>query len=198
MRAEFRLVTIVLGLVIAFGYYAGRTVAQPPDEDQPSRTPDCVYVGTPYDVAAKMADVAGIKNGDRVCDPGCGDGRVLIAAAQRYGCRGTGYELDPRLAAEARQIAKKRSVDRLVDVQIKDIFTVDYRPYNVVLMYLLPDMIVRLLPEFEKLKPGSRIVAHDYGIRGVYPDKTESLISNEDNVEHTIYYYTLPLRKESE
>jgi len=154
-----------------------------------------VYVGTPYDVAVKMVDVAGIRKGDVVCDPGCGDGRALITAAHRYGCRGTGFELDPRLAQEARQIAQRRGVGRLVDVQIKDIFTVDYRAYDVVLMYLLPDMIVRLLPELEKLKPGARIVAHDYGIRGIVPDRTVSFVSNEDNVEHTVFLYTIPLRR---
>ena len=142
-----------------------------------------------------MVDVAGIRKGDLVCDPGCGDGRVLIAAAHRHACRGTGYELDPRLASEARRVAQRRGVDGLVDIQVKDIFTVDYRRYDVVLMYLLPDMIVRLLPEFEKLKPGSRLVAHDYGIRGVAPDKAVSFVSNEDNVEHTVYVYTLPLHK---
>jgi SAM-dependent methyltransferase len=181
-----------LGLAILLGGSAVRA------DDASSRTPDCVYVGTPYDVAVKMVDVAGLKKSDRVCDPGCGDGRVLIAAARRYGCRGTGFELDPRLAGEARQIAAKRGVDRLVDVQIKDIFTVDYRDYDVVLMYLLPDMIVRLLPDLEKLKPGSRIVAHDYGIRGIAPDRAVSFISNEDNVEHTVYLYTVPLRKAAE
>jgi len=181
---------LALGLVLAGSAYAVNAA-----DDQPSRTPDCVYVGTPYDVAVKMVDVAGVAKNDVVCDPGCGDGRMLIAAARRCGCRGTGYELDPRLAHEARQIAERRGVGRLVDVQIKDIFTVDYRVYDVVLMYLLPDMIVRLLPELEKLKPGSRIVAHDYGIRGVVPDKTISFVSNEDNVEHTVYLYTLPLRR---
>lgn len=198
MHAECRVVSIALGMVIACGSCPGRSAAQAPDDDEPSRTPDCVYVGTPYDVATKMVDVAGLKKGDVVCDPGCGDGRVLIAAAHRCGCRGTGYELDPRLANEARQIAKKRGVDRLVEVQIQDIFTADYRGYDVVLMYLLPDMIVRLLPELEKLKPGARIVAHDYGIQGVVPDKTLSFLSNEDNVQHTVYLYTLPLHKASE
>jgi SAM-dependent methyltransferase len=194
MHVAYRLAVTVLAL----GLSASRVSAQSTDDQRPSRVPDCVYVGTPYDVATRMVDLAGLKKGDRVVDPGCGDGRVLIAAARRYGVQGTGYELDPRLAAEARKIAQKRGVARLVDVQVKDIFTVDYEEYNVVLMYLLPDMITRLLPEFEKLKPGSRLVAHDYGIQGIEPDRAVSFISNEDNVEHTVYLYTIPLRRASE
>lgn len=162
------------------------------------RVPDCVYVGTPYDVATKMADLARPKKTDRVCDPGCGDGRVLIVAAQRYGCRGTGYELDPRLANQAMQIAKRRGVGELVSVEVKDIFTVDYDDYDVVLIYLLPDMVLRLLPELEKLKPGSRIVAHDYGIDGIQAEKTVTFVSNEDNVKHTLFLYVPPLKKEND
>jgi hypothetical protein len=164
-------------------------------DDRPSRTPDCVYVGTPYDVATRMADIARPKKSDLVCDPGCCDGRVLITAARRYGCRGTGYELDPRLAKEAMRSAKNRGVGDLVTVEVKDIFTVDYSNYDVVLMYLLPDMVLRLLPELEQLKRGARIVAHDYGIDGIEPDRRVSFISNEDNVEHTVYLYTVPLKK---
>ena len=167
-------------------------------DDHPGRVPDCVYVGTPYDVATKMADLAQPKKTDRVCDPGCGDGRVLIVAAQRYGCRGTGFELDPRLAKQAMQIAKRRGVGELVRVEVKDIFTVDYDDYDVVLVYLLPDMVHRLLPEFEKLKPGSRIVAHDYGIDGIQADRTVTFVSNEDNVQHTLFLYVSPLKKESD
>lgn len=182
------------GIVLAA--FAGLLVSSPAAGDErPNRTPDCVYVGTPYDVATRMADIARPKKGDLVCDPGCGDGRVLIMAARRYGCRGTGYELDPRLAKEAMRMAKSRGVGDLVNVEVKDIFTVDYSNYDVVLLYLLPDMVQRLLPELDQLKPGSRIVAHDYGIDGIEPDRRVSFISNEDNVEHTVYLYTVPLKK---
>ena len=165
--------------------------------EAPRRAPDCVYVGTPSDVVAKMLEMAKITKEDVVCDPGCGDGRMVIAAAKRYGCRGIGYEIDPKLAAEARKLVQKRKVEHLVKIEEKDIFTVDYRANSVIVMYLLPDMIVRLLPQFEKLKPGSRIVAHDYPIRDIAPDTKVDFRSNEDNVEHTLYSYTVPLKKES-
>ncbi len=164
--------------------------------EAPRRTPDCVYVGTPSDVVAKMLEMAKITKEDVVCDPGCGDGRMVIAAAKRYGCRGIGYEIDPKLAAEARKLVQKRKVEDLVKIEEKDIFTVDYRGNSVIVMYLLPDMIVKLIPQFEKLKPGSRIVAHDYPIRDIAPNTKIDFHSNEDNVEHTLYSYTVPLKKE--
>jgi SAM-dependent methyltransferase len=160
------------------------------------KTPDCVYVGTPNDVVDKMLDMARIKETDMVYDPGCGDGRMVVTAAKKYGCKGVGFEIVPELIERGRKLAQKRKVDNLVQIKDEDIFKVDYRRADVIVMYLLPDMITRLLPRFEKMKDGSRIVAHDYGIRGVTPDKTESVKSNEDNVTHTLYVYTLPLKKE--
>ena len=122
------------------------------------KAPDCVYVGTPNDVVAKMLAMAKITKDDVVYDPGCGDGRMVIAAARKYGCRGVGFEIVPKLVAEGRQIAKKRKVDHLVSIEDKDIYTVDYSKATVISMYLLPDMIVKLLPALEKMKPGSALI----------------------------------------
>jgi len=166
------------------------------EEAAANRTPDCVYVGTPYDIVDKMFEFAAITKDDLVVDPGCGDGRIAIGAAKRYGCRAIGYEIDPELAAAARKIAQKRNVAMRVSIEEKDIFTVDYSKATVIAMYLLPDMITRLLPQFEEMKAGSRIVAHDYGITGYTPDKEISIRSLEDNSKHTVFLYTLPLRKD--
>jgi len=176
--------------------FCGCTEAGEGTTRKPSRTPDCVYVGTPNDVAARMLEMAKITKDDVVIDPGCGDGRIIISAAKKYGCKAIGYEIDPKLVAEGQRLAKKRKVDDLVKIQEQDIFKADYSQANVIVMYLLPDMIVKLLPNLEDLKPGSRIVAHDYPIRGVAEDKSETLTSNEDNVKHTLYLYTVPLKKE--
>jgi SAM-dependent methyltransferase len=186
---------ILLAGLIAVSRCARPAAGQTP-ENKPPKTPDCVYVGTPHDVVDKMLEMGKITKDDVVYDPGCGDGRILIGAAKRYGCKGVGFEIDPKLAAEGRKLAKKRKVDRLVKIEEQDIFTVDYREATVIEMYLLPDMIVKLLPQFEKLKPGSRIVAHDYPIRGIVPEDKFSMRSSEDGVEHTLYFYTLPLKKE--
>jgi SAM-dependent methyltransferase len=167
------------------------------DEAAAGKAPDCVYVGTPNDVVAKMLAMAKITKDDVVYDPGCGDGRMVIAAAREYGCRGVGFEIVPKLIAEGRQIAKKRKVDHLVSIEDKDIYTVDYSKATVISMYLLPEMIVKLRPSLEKMKPGSRIVAHDYAIKDVEPDESVVMTSNEDNVKHSLYLYTLPLKKET-
>jgi len=170
--------------------------ASPKPPSKPPRTPDCVYVGTPQDVVYRMIELAKIRKGDLVCDPGCGDGRLVIAAARRHDCRGIGYEIDPKLASEARQIAQQRGVARAVRIEEQDIFTVDYSRVDVIVAYLLPGMITRLVPAFEKLKPGSRIVAHDYPMAGIAPERIVTMTSNEDNVEHTIYIYRTPLKRE--
>lgn len=161
-----------------------------------AKTPDCVYVGTPHDVVDKMLQMAKITKDDVVYDPGCGDGRIVVAAAKRYGCRAVGYELDSNLVTEARRLAAKRKVEHLVKIKQQDIFTVDYSGATVIEMYLLPGMIIKLLPQLEQLKPGSRIVAHDYPIGGVQPDDTLEMTSSEDGVRHRLYLYTLPLKKQ--
>jgi SAM-dependent methyltransferase len=166
-------------------------------EGDEKKTPDCVYVGTPNDVVEKMVEMAKIKKTDLVYDPGCGDGRMVITAAKKHGCRGIGYEIVPKLLAEGRKLAERRKVDHLVKIEDKDIFKVDYCDGDVVLMYLLPEMIVRLTPDFEKMKAGSRIVAHDYPIKNAVPDESITITSNEDNVKHSLYSYTLPLKKET-
>lgn len=190
-----RMVCITMGLAALISI----AVCTPGSADQPKseRKPDCVYVGTPNDVVAKMLDMAKILKSDVVYDPGCGDGRMVITAARKYGCRGIGFEIVPKLVDEGRRLAKKRKVDSLVKIEQQDIFKVDYSKADVISMYLLPEMIVKLLPEFEKMKPGSRIVAHDYSIRGVTPDEMVTMTSNEDNVKHYLYLYTLPLKKEA-
>jgi SAM-dependent methyltransferase len=190
---KIALIAALFGLFA--GYFCAVRAADAPSS-KPARTPDCVYVGTPQDVVYKMIELAEICKGDLVCDPGCGDGRLLIAAARRQDCRGIGYELDPKLADEARQIARQRGVAHAVRFEEQDIFTVDYGRVDVIVAYLLPDMITRLVPAFEKLKPGSRIVAHDYPMARIVPDRIVTMTSNEDNVEHTIYVYRTPLRPE--
>jgi ribosomal protein L11 methylase PrmA len=152
---------------------------------------------TPYDVVAKMLQMAEIKKGDVVYDLGCGDGRIVVTAAKKYGVKATGFDLAPERVAEARANAKKNGVDHLVTIRRKNIFTVDLRPANVITLYLLPELNVKLIPQLEKLKPGSHIVSHDFDMKGVTPDKVVSIESKEDGVRHEIYLWTTPLKKEN-
>jgi precorrin-6B methylase 2 len=169
------------------------------DDDQSSAdgTPDVVYVGSPNDIVAKMLEMAAVKKDDVVYDLGCGDGRIVVAAAKKYGCHGIGFDVNPVRIREALENARRNGVEKLVRIERKDIFTLDLSPASVVTLYLLPEMNKKLLDngQFDKLKPGSRIVAHDYDIEGVTPDKTVTMDSKVDGVEHYVYLYTVPLQK---
>jgi len=170
--------------------------SEPSDGDRPKRTPDSVFVPTPDDIVAKMLEVAGVTKDDVLYDPGCGDGRIVITAAKKYGCRGVGIELSPKLVRDARASAVRNHVERLVRILEEDIYTVDMSEATVVTLYLLPGMNVKLIPQLQQLKPGARIVAHDYGFQDRLedPEKTITIKSKEDAVEHYIYLWTAPLK----
>ena len=169
--------------------------AEEQEEPKWIQTPDVVYVGTPYDVVSEMLLMAQVKKDDLVVDLGCGDARMLVLAAQKYGSHGIGYEIDPVMVWESRSNAEKNNVAQLVQIIQADIFTVDISEADVLLIYLLPEMNLRLVPQFETLKPGSRLVSHAYDLEGFDPDKTVEVISNEDNQAHTLYFYTIPLKR---
>jgi precorrin-6B methylase 2 len=169
------------------------------DEETASQgTPDVVYVATPDDIVAKMLELAELKKDDVVYDLGCGDGRIVVTAAKKYGCRGVGFELDLGRVRQSKENVKRNGVEELVRIERKDIFTVDLSKASVITLYLLPEMNERLVPQLNKLKPGSRIVAHDYAIEGYTPDKTVTKMSKQDAVEHYIYLWKTPLKKDED
>jgi LEA14-like dessication related protein len=156
---------------------------------------DVIYVSTPHDIVDKMLKMAEVTKEDVVYDLGCGDGRIPVAAAKKYGCRAVGYDLDPARVEESRQNAGKNNVEHLVTIEQKDIFTVDLRAADVITLYLLPEMNQALIPQLKKLRPGSRIVAHNFGIPGIEPDKVEGFISCEDGLEHKVFLWIAPLQQ---
>jgi len=190
-------VAAVAGLVVVpLALFSG-TAEETKKSSAPARTPDCVYVGTPHDVIDEMVEQAAIKKGDLVYDLGCGDARILIAAAKRHGCRCVGYDINPVRIEEATERIKKNNVAEFVKLEQEDIFTLDLKDADVIMLYLLPKMNEKLIPQLEKLKPGARIVTHDYSIKGIVHEKTLSVPSLEDGVNHEIYVYKAPLKKES-
>jgi precorrin-6B methylase 2/LEA14-like dessication related protein len=157
---------------------------------------DVIFVPTPHDVVDKMLEMAQVKEEDLVYDLGCGDGRIVVTAAKRYGCRAVGFDIDPRRVEESLQNVKKNNVGHLVTIEQKDIFTLDLSEADVITLFLLSSLNVKLIPQLEKLKPGSRIVSHNFAMEGIKPDKVITMFSNEDQFEHTIYLWTTPLKKE--
>lgn len=125
------------------------------------------FVGTPEAVVEKMLDMAEVTDQDMVYDLGCGDGRILIAAAKR-GAKARGFDIDPERVRESRENIKRAGLEHLATVEEADLFTVDLSPATVITLYLLTELNIKLLPQFEKLAPGSRIVSHGFGF-GDYP-----------------------------
>jgi ribosomal protein L11 methylase PrmA len=162
-----------------------------------SRTPDVIFVPTPQNVVEKMLEVAKVTKKDVVYDLGCGDGRIPVTAAKKYACRAFGYDIDPQRIKESLENVEKNGVGKLVTIQQKDIFTLDLSGANVVTLYLLPSLNVKLIPQLKKLKPGSRIVSHDFAMKGVIPDQVlEVEGDDESGSTHTIYLWTTPLKME--
>ena len=159
------------------------------------REPDVIFVPTPQDVVDKMLELAQVTKDDLLYDLGCGDGRIVVTAAKRYGCKAVGYDIDPVRVKESLENVQKNNIGHLAAIEQKDIFTLDLSKANVITLYLLPSLNVKLIPQLEKLKPGSRIVSHDFRMRGIKPDKVIKLHSDEDQDEHEIYLWTTPLTK---
>ena len=127
------------------------------------------FVVSPDAVVERMLYLAQPKAGDRMVDLGSGDGRIVIEAAKRFGANGLGVDIDPRLLDLARANARRAGVEKLTRFEIQDLFETDLRGVNVVTMYLLPEVNLQLVPRLvEQLKPGARIVSHDYDL-GPWP-----------------------------
>jgi len=154
-----------------------------------------VYVPTPQDVVDKMLELANVKNTDVLYDLGSGDGRIVIAAAKQHGCKATGYELDEALVKHSLENVDKAGMKDLASIEHKDVLTLDLSSASVVSVYFSEQFLEKLKPQFEKLKPGSRIVSHQFKIPGAIADKAVEIVSPFDGVKHTIYLWTIPLKK---
>jgi cyclopropane fatty-acyl-phospholipid synthase-like methyltransferase len=173
-------------LVIPAILLAWAASAQAPDQIQINPP----YVRTPDHVVLAMLKLAGVKGTDVVYDLGCGDGRIVIAAAKEYGARGVGIDIDPERIQEARDNALKAGVEALVKFEVNDLFDADIHTATVVAIYLLPDVNLRLRPKLLKeLKPGTRIVSHDFHMGDWKPDKHE-LVDSSSN----IYLWRVPAK----
>jgi hypothetical protein len=149
------------------------------------------FVVTPTDVVEKMLEMAQVGKDDVFYDLGCGDGRLVIAAARDFGARGIGVDIDPLRVKESKNNARKAQVEHLVEFHIQDVSEADFSDATVVALYMLAEVNGRLRPRFEKqLKPGTRVVSHNYPVPGWASRLLDfESMKAEDGEEHILYLY---------
>ena len=154
------------------------------------REPDVIYVPTPQGVVEDMLRLADVKKGDVLYDLGSGDGRIPVTAARKYGVRAIGIDIDAQRIREANRNAQQGGVAKLVTFRQQDLFETDLRKATVVTLYLLPDLNLKLRPRLlAQLKPGTRIVSHQFDMGDWQPDKTLQTGGA------TVYLWIVPPRK---
>lgn len=152
-----------------------------------AQTPDVIFVPTPQKVVEDMLRLANVHKGDVLYDLGSGDGRIAITAAEKYGIRAVGIDIDPERIREANENARKAGVTNLVQFRQEDLFKADFKEATVVTLYLLPDLNVKLRPRlWNELKPGTRIVSHQFEMGRWKPEKTLQ------SSGRSIYLWTVP------
>lgn len=182
--------TLLVGLILLLGCTSDQETAQVKTGDLKPVSPDSKdvpYVRSPQMVVDRMLELAGVSEDDIVYDLGSGDGRFVITAAQQFGARGVGIEIDPELVRDARENADFAGVSNQVEFRQEDLFEADFSDATVVTLYLLPTVNLKLRPTlFEQLEPGDRVVSHDFNMGEWKPDSTEMV--GEDR----IYLWRIP------
>ena len=160
------------------------------DRTAPTRGPDVIFVPTPNEVVDAMLKMAEVSKADTVYDLGCGDGRIVIAAAQKYGARGVGIDIDPERVAEATENVRKAKVADRVKIVRGDLFDADISGATVVTLYLLTDLNLKLRPKLMRdLKPGTRVVSHAFNMGDWKPERQATVEGS------SVYLWRVPPRK---
>ncbi len=179
---------LALAIIVVVAGLPGATTAYA-QTAAPARRPDVIFVPTPEAVVEAMLQVANVSKNDVVYDLGCGDGRIPVTAAKKYGARGVCFDIDPQRIKEANENVAKNNVGSLVKVVEGDLFEQDLSGATVVTLYLLPSLNVKLMPKLMKeLKPGTRIVSHAFDMGDWKPEKELDVDGRK------VYYWTIPKR----
>jgi SAM-dependent methyltransferase len=190
-RAFFSLVPLPLTTLLAASGACGQ-------QSKPSKEPDVPYVPTTEQAVDAMLKLAGVNKNDIVYDLGCGDGRIVVAAARDYGARGVGIDINPVRIKEARENAAKAKVEHLVRFEENDLFVADYHEATVVTLFLLPSVNLKIRPRLlEQLRPGTRIVSNTFDMGDWKADKeiTVDGADEETGLSHRLYLWTVPPRQ---
>jgi len=164
---------------------------------QPKRAPDVPYVPTTDEAVDAMLKLGQVKKTDILYDLGCGDGRIVIAAAKKFGAHGVGIEINPERIAEAKENARKAGVENLVRFEENDLFLADFHEATVVTLFLLPNVNLKLRPKLlQDLKPGTRVVSNTFDM-GDWKAEKEATVGSTDEesyLSHRLYLWTIPPR----
>ncbi len=155
---------------------------------------DVPYVPTPMSVVNEMLAMAEVTGDDVLYDLGSGDGRIPIEAAKKFGTRGVGIDLNPVRVEEANQNAKEANVTDKVRFVVGDIFKEDFSEATVVTLYLLPDVNLKLRDRIREMKPGTRVVSHNYDMGDWTPEKSKK-VTSDSGVDHYVYFWRVPEKK---
>ena len=156
------------------------------------------YVPTTEAAVTAMLKLADVKTTDVVYDLGCGDGRIVVAAAKTFGARGVGVDINPVRIGEAKENARKAGVESLVRFEENDLFAADIREASVVTLFLLPNVNLKLRPKLlQDLKPGTRIVSNTFDMGDWKPDKQATVgdAAEATYLSHTLYLWIVPPRQ---
>ena len=183
-----------LCVVLATGWPSGAARSQQPVDAPPAlRAPDVRFEPTAPEVVQAMLQLGNVSASDLVYDLGCGDGRIVIAAARERGARGVCVDIDPRRIAESRENARGAGVTGRVQFRNEDLFTTEIGDATVVMLFLYPDLNLKLRPRLlSELKPGTRVVSHWHDMGDWKPLETVRVVS--DGRARPIYLWTIPGR----
>lgn len=196
-----RRVLVLVGILAVCGFVGGlfltsavngdgQAAAQQQAAQAPPRKPDIHYVPTPPEVVEEMLRMVNVHKGDVVYDLGCGDGRIVITAAKKYGVRGVGIDIDPERIRESEENARREGVTKLVKFRQEDLFEADIAEATVVTLYLLDRLNERLRPKLlRELKPGTRIVSHAFRMGDWEPEQSADVNGR------MVYMWTVPAKK---
>jgi hypothetical protein len=185
---------IALLLFTAFAVMAADDAGK--DDD---KKPDVIFIPTPLEVVDKMLELARVTRDDVLYDLGCGDGRIVCTAARKYRCKACGFDIDPdRIKdSEAGKAKLDKEIQKLVTFERKNIFAVDLSKATVVTLYLEEYLNVKLIPQLQKMKEGSRIVSHEFHMSGVKEEK-KIVVKTKEGEDRNVYLWKIPLKFEKE
>jgi precorrin-6B methylase 2 len=185
------LITLLLAVALIVPARAQQSATAGQKSQGTLRSPDVIFVPTPTEVVDAMLTLANVTQKDLVYDLGCGDGAIVTRAAEKFGARAVGIDIDPQRVKEANERVQKAGVTDKVKIQNGDLFTSDISPATVVTLYLLQSLNIKLIPKLNsELKPGTRVVSQSFSMGDDYPAEKTVDVNGR-----SVYLWTIPMKQ---